>query len=909
MLNNQFTSWTTRTLFVKSFIVAILLSVSVFTNAQVFSPLTGNPSRPVTYDVKAVIAGQFESFNVPKGVHPRLYFRAEDLPGLRAKTATTQKIPADFYKTIVGLANNADHFTNSIRPIPNRENGSNYDGNVVESAMSRALLYRLDPAANKSKGLEAVTMVKNFLSTWRNGIGGADYNRGNQAAGILHNLSLVYDWCYDLMTPSERKEFIGEIKFKDPKQGVQVGANTNDPNNLSTGLMRALTMLEASTNGAGVYVGWETSYGVSRQNAHNGHHLESSVPGITAFAIAVYDEYPYVWDEVVSDWLFKSVFPTSNFLLEAGMPWQGASYGTARLNPLVKTNWMIYQMQTFGKRKSTFTPNIVDAAHSYLYYSRPDGQMVRMGDTFVSSRAFGVVHHEQLFDLVLFINNIFRDPYLQKEMIYLHTYRNFQPVLGYLLWNETIQPAQSYHTLPTAYYSPYPNGEMTHFTKWVDTINFSSNAMHLNMKIGDLRTWNHEHLDAGSFQIYYKGGLAVDAGVYEGVSVGQGDGFGSEPEAGWDRSTNSHNTILIRDPKMDEKTAPTSQPREQEFNFRGRKLANGGGQHFTWNCSAPVRTLYRVNGIPTYITSNPSAETSPLPGITIPGKGPIEGHIPTAEVISHFIPEGLKPSFTYLKGEMEELYSYRAEEAKRSFVSLDFNDETYPGALIVFDRITSGNKWGDGANYEKYWMLHSMNEPIDFRDEKGYIDYFLIHRSEQVAPGMRYNGQLIVHPLLPSKENLNFELVVGHKVFGQPYRTGRGRMITEEDGQFMILLSPKGKRLTDLMLNVMQVSDLGTKPLPVALIGKEADALVGTKIFDCIVLFSTSGKLIKEKVTIPAAGNEATLKYHIADLTGGAWTVMDAKGQKVATFHVDPKGNIGTFTAPASNAYTLIQTK
>ena len=887
------------------------------------NPLTGNPSLTVTYNPSVVITAQFETMDVPKGVHPRLYYRAEDIPALKEKTAATGTMSSTFYKNLLTSANNTDLLTAAIRPLP-EENDDNSHGALVESAANRALLYRLDPVANREKGLEAIAMAKNYLSTWRYGRNDNHYVRDGQASAVLHNFSLVYDWCYDLMTPAERRELIGEIKFKDPALGIHEGAHTDDPNNLSTGLMKALTMLEMSTGSAATnaYTGWERSFRIADFGAHNGHHVEICLPAVTAFAIAVYDEEPYPW-QVISTWLFDNIFPTSNFLLEAGMPWQGASYGSVRLSHLARANLLVYQMMTPDSRKSCFTPDIVNAALSFLYYRHPDGQYVRMGDTFVTSLPFGVPHQMSETMLMLFINKIFRNPYLQKEMTFLLKHKNLSPLLGFLLWDDTLEPA-SYETLPTAYYSPYPNGEITHRTKWIDEMDFNSNAMHLNMKIGALRTWNHEHLDYGSFQIYYNGGLAVDAGIYEGSDVGQGVGFGSLPESGWDRSTNAHNTILIRDPKMDEKIAETSDPREQRFAFRGRELANGGGQYFTWEGQAPVRNLYRVNDVPYYFTNNSNTTTSPVRGKTIPGVGPVEGNIPTAKILSYHIPAGLKPSYTYLKGDMAEMYGYRASEAKRSFLSLDFNDDTYPGALVVFDRITSGNKWRDGANYEKYWLLHSMEKPDVIRDKDGLIDGFLIQRTDEVADGLKYNGQLHVTPLLPAKDNLNYELVEGHDVFGQPYRVGRGRMRTEEDGQFMFMTSPKRKRMTDLMLHVMQVADAGTKPLPVIKIGHETDDMVGAMIFDCIVMFSTNGNLIDERVTISPvhitmpdarkkqredATHNDELKYHIADLAGGIWRVVDDKGQQVALFEVEAEGNIGLFTASATGVYTLTRIK
>ena len=871
-------------------------------------PLSGNISRPFTYDTSVVIAKQFETFDVPRNVHPRVYFHTDEFAGLKAKASIKGAISTIYYDSLVYLAHNTELYANSHLPVPPTTKGSNFNAFVVESAVSRALLYRMDPSVYKEKGREAIAMANHFLRTWCDGVDGSDYNRGNQAAKALHDFSMVYDWCYDLMTPAERRELLGEIKIKDISQGIHIGICTNEPNNQSTGLMKALTMLEMSTSTSprNTYSGWETSFRIERFGAHNGHHLQASVPAITAFAIAVYDEFPYAW-QVVSTWLFKNVFPTSNFLLEAGMPWQGASYGTTRLAPLTQANLLVYQMMPPHRRKSCFTPDIVHAAHSFLYYRRPDGQYARMGNMFVTSRPYNVPHERLEQEMMLCINKIFRDPYLQKELTFLRKYREISPVTGFMLWDNTIYPVESYYSLPTAYYSPYPNGEITHRTKWVDEIDFNSDAMHINMKIGDLRTWNHEHMDAGTFQIYYKGGLAVDAGSYEGSDMGQGSGFGSEPETGWNRSTNSHNTILIRDPEMDKKVAEDSQPREQNFVYRGRELTNGGGQYFTWQGGSPSpRNLYRVDGVPMYFMDATVGYTTPIRGgKAVPNSGTIERHIPTAEVLSHAIPAGLKPSYTYLKGDMAELYGYRAEEAKRSFVSLDFNSDTYPGALIVFDRITSGNKWGDGANYEKYWMLHSLNEPTVVRDKDGFIDYLLIKRTEEVAPGLKYNGQLIVTPLLPAKENLNYELVKGHYVFGQPYLLGRGRMITEEAGEFTVMNSPKKKQLTDFMLHVMQVSDSGTKPLPVSRIGCETDVMVGAKIQDYVVLFSTSGQLLDAPVTIPAVGNETNLKYHIADLTGGVWKVTNKQGRKIAEFNVDAKGNMGVYTAPGKDVYTL----
>ena len=49
------------------------------------------------------------------------------------------------------------------------------------------------------------------------------------------------------------------------------------------------------------------------------------------------------------------------------------------------------------------------------------------------------------------------------------------------------------------------------------------------MKINEQFVGNHQHLDGGSFQLYYKGPLAIDAGAYQGSSGKMGSsnlGFG-----------------------------------------------------------------------------------------------------------------------------------------------------------------------------------------------------------------------------------------------------------------------------------------------------------------------------------------------------------------------------------------------
>ncbi len=50
----------------------------------------------------------------------------------------------------------------------------------------------------------------------------------------------------------------------------------------------------------------------------------------------------------------------------------------------------------------------------------------------------------------------------------------------------------------------------------------SSKTAMAEMKINVYNFANHQHLDAGSFQVYYKGPLTVNSGVYQGTTGGYG---------------------------------------------------------------------------------------------------------------------------------------------------------------------------------------------------------------------------------------------------------------------------------------------------------------------------------------------------------------------------------------------------
>ena len=81
-----------------------------------------------------------------------------------------------------------------------------------------------------------------------------------------------------------------------------------------------------------------------------------------------------------------------------------------------------------------------------------------------------------------------------------------------VLWRDTALQPKPISTLPLSRYFGAPFGWMVARTGW------GEDAAIAEMKINEYNFANHQHLDAGAFQLYYRGALAIDSGLYSGSS-------------------------------------------------------------------------------------------------------------------------------------------------------------------------------------------------------------------------------------------------------------------------------------------------------------------------------------------------------------------------------------------------------
>jgi heparin/heparan-sulfate lyase len=574
----------------------------------------------------------------------------------------------------------------------------------------------------------------------------------------------VYDWCYPLLSEDQKKSVVAEL------------------------VRLAKTM--------------ECGYPPAGQSSITGHAGEAQIMrDLFSAGIAIYDEFPEMY-EVSAERFFKEHLPARNWFYSGHAYHQGDSYGPYRYS------FDLFPLFIFDRlgAGNIYNPEQQFVPYYFIYQRRPDGQRLRNGDCYMQGRRLGDPWESGVAGLLA--GSYYRDGYLLGEYLVKPMSRT-RDQLFELLWRDTkLQPKPSSELPLTRYFAP-PFGWMIARTGW------DENAVIAEMKVNVQYFGNHQHLDAGAFQLYYKGALAIDSGLYQGTS----GGYGSPHCTNYVWRTIAHNSLLIHDPK-------------EEF---PKGYGNDGGQR-----------------LPNYRREPRNLET-----ILDPKNG-----YQTGEVLAHgFGPDGKVPEFSYLKGDLTRAYSQKVKQVVRSFVFLNQKDANVPAAVVVFDRVISSD-----PGFKKTWLLHSLEEPK--LDE----NIATVDRAENGN-----SGRLILDVLLPAKENLSLNKLGGKgKEFwatGKNWETAPDAKDPEkrsfELGAWRIEASPKTSSAEDLFLNVMQLTDAKSgSRLPVELM--EAGPLVGCRIGDHVVFFSRTGGKLNGPLTFKLDGTRR-VKVLVTDLTPGEW--------------------------------------
>ncbi len=482
---------------------------------------------------------------------------------------------------------------------------------------------------------------------------------GNDARPLYNPLLIgacVYDWCYPLLSQSQKQQFIDEFvriaKLHQP--GFPADANTP---------------------------------------AVVGHNSEGwLLSGQLPAGLAIYDEDNQMFDAAES--LLRQQFvPVRNFHYQAHMHHQGDSYISARFVHDIMAAWLFRR----AGLKQVFSKDQQYVPYQLLYHLRPDGQQMRSGDTFDDR---GRDHSKRR--IALFTASYYRDLYLMTFAdMNLFASKTIEDKIFELLLRPSDMERKPLSELPRVKYFPEPMGEMIVRTGWNLGVNSDDAVVH--MRIGNYFFGNHQRKDFGTFQIYYKGPLAVSSGVYEGED--KRAKYGKPYWMNYYHQTSSQNGLLIYNNKL------------KQFEAK-RPSINDGGQYW------PNQGQDHPHNLEMLVDS--------------------ENGYKMGEVSEYgFVPNSIDPEYSYIAGDITAAYPPETvENVRRTMATITTKNKNIPLVFIVYDRVVSRN-----PEFKKMWLLHSETMPT-VEGNTIIIENNRPHYQNK----QQYFGKLIMRSVIPKKE-------------------------------------------------------------------------------------------------------------------------------------------------------------
>ena len=532
---------------------------------------------------------------VPPASRPRLWVNQQSLPMVKARLKTGENLEA--WKKVEASALTPFVFQFD----PNAE--MSYNANLEKAAETKAFYYLM--TGDKKIGNEAIQLMVDYLSHVEFG-NILDITR--EIGRAIYSASEVYDWCYDLLD----------------KKNKQI---------LYTNLMRLADDMEC---------GWPPF----KQSIINGHGNEAQINrDLLSMSIALYDENPLPY-QYTSYIILEQLVPMRKFEYQSPRHNQGVNYGSYRFGWDIHSAWLFYRMTG----RPVFDDNIKGVREFWQYMRLPDGQMLRDGDGFTAGPA-GKFYYWKSPQTMLLNYAYSSDPLLKAEFRRQGGLPE-NPVIFLLLNDPGLKAEESMEALPLTKDFGAILGSIIARTGW--HIGMNSNDVVAEIKGGGYHFGNHQHADAGSIQLYYRGFQFGDIGEYKF--------YGTPYDLNFNKRSIAHSMMLAVDPN-------------EKF---GNIESNDGGTRFN--------------------RQNPKT----------PQEAQTDPQFNNGKVLSaNFGPSKLRPFFSYFKVDLTKAYSSDKMSAyTRGFCFLNLDREDIPAAIILTDNMTTTN-----PEFKKYWQINAYNMP------------------------------------------------------------------------------------------------------------------------------------------------------------------------------------------------------
>lgn len=581
--------------------------------------------RIKTYIPEEVPAGAvtYTPAITPPASHPRLWVNKDNLPEVRERLTKGENLA--IWQEVEEAAKKPFPFEFDMRKEVFHNN------ELEDVAIIKAFYYLM--TGDRSVGNEVVRLMTGYLSVLEYGnVRHGDITR--EIGKSIYTAALIYDWCYDLLDEGDKQV-------------------------LYENMMRLAPDME---------IGWPPF----KENIVNGHASEAQVNrDLLAMSIAIYDKNrePYRY---ISYLMLEKLLPMRAFEYQSPRHNQGFDYGAYRHGWEMHAAWMFYRMT--GIR--IFNDNISDLRKYWVYMQLPNGDRLSDGDKF--SKTHVSYPETLLLDYAYAGDPVTKGEFERRGGL---SRAKDNPVLFLLVNDPDLKANPSPDSLPLTIDFGTVLGGMIARTGW--DMRKESNDVIAEIKGGGYHFGNHQHANAGSFQIYYRGQQIADLGIYRA--------YGTPYDFNFYKRSVAHSMMLVKDP--DEK-------------LEHRTTINDGGSRF--NQRTP-RTPHETETDPwfdygTVLSSDFEANTQ-------------------------------KPSYSYFKADLTAAYYSKVSNYTRSFCFLNLNREDIPAAVIVADDLITSKD-----SFEKYWKINTLNKP--YYSQTGVV----LHNSENGLTGKTHLNVLLPLP-------------------------------------------------------------------------------------------------------------------------------------------------------------------
>lgn len=552
-----------------------------------------------------------------KNTHPRLMVTAEMLPAIKETMAKEE------YKGAVemfwGYAN-AEYdgvLGEPMENFNNRKGVHNFDYEGIATIEAKAFAYLLTGERHYAE--EALYAIKNFILTLRVPYITSDQCREYGLA--MYTAAKVYDWCFDILTEDDKYQLTAGVETK-----------------LCQGYVEDEAWIQRwKENG---YIDpifkMEVGFPPVRQGAVVGHGAEAQIlRDYLGMAIAIYDEKPDWWEFIGGRVMDEYVAFRNDYFPKTGIPPQGISCYAKHRHYADLYSALLFKIATginpyLGMEETVRSIAICELPDKRRAFGSGDGAPLPPASA-VSTVAMLASALNGDATLRRAVKDFTED---YAKAIGNHT-SGISATAFLTLSSLSPEPAESrYEGYPTILYNGGYLAQYMTRARWND-----ENAPATFMKMGVRSSANHEHDDAGTFLIYYKGPLSTAGGCY--------NNYGHYHNQHFHQATISHNGILVYNPAYKDDC----------------KGWYSGSQRYNWNAGATLEQwLENDNAFGTLISH-------------------ADGYKNT---------EKTESDFAYVAGNIANAYpAGTVDSLERRMLTVYTDDKDFPLAFFAYDDITS----------------------------------------------------------------------------------------------------------------------------------------------------------------------------------------------------------------------------